>query len=308
MKPENVEIVNWLCATLVGAMLLTRLYVCHLRKPRRIDCTAAIVVLSVVVMLGRCISTHLYLVYGAASTYDSSQTPPSVPPSIKIGSILVLLARLLISTFYWLQSAILLLFYTRMFSHFDGLRRTIHVCWAIIGGTYIAVIGTGLLECRPFYLYWQVLPHKDDCLHASINLMVQCVGNVIIDAVLLIISSPLLVGLDRTIMQKVRLGLLYLLGSFCIIINILRVMKPFNNYDSLFVRSSWASVQAIVTAFIANAPSVYGAFMLCRRQARHKSDTRQSNHRQTSMSRNDISGHSGDVVATASPAIVEDDV
>lgn len=285
LSASDAIVANWVCAALVGSFLITRLVVCHLRRPQHVDITFAIVTASLLIYIIRTFLNHYYLKYGTAGGYTPTKpyltTDGGVPLEIRTGTILALLARLFVSTFYWLQCAILLLFYKRVLYHLTWVRMMVRICWAIITSTYIAVALSTFLECRPFNLYWQVLPYRDTCMRAYIQLLVQCIANVVIDMALLIISSPLLTVRSRTTTQKLQVGALYIIGTFCIIINIIRTVSIFDKGSSQAVRSVWASIQAVVAAFVANAPSIYGGSVLYMRESSEASARRTAERRDT---------------------------
>lgn len=284
MDLDNAKAANWACGSLTGTILIVRLLTCHARKPRRFDLTMALVISSLVAMLARTILNYHYLQYNSMAAYGPSSPEHVHAPDFATGTILVLCARLFITTFSWLQCAILLLFYTNVVSHITWTRYLIRVCWGLILSTYIAVVLATFLECRPFRLYWETpASGRDHCTRAYVQLVVQCASNIAIDFVLLAISSPLLKYRDRTWMQRFQLAILYAIGTFCIIVSVVRTIMIYDRNSAQAVRSVWASIQEVVAAFVANAPSVYGAVMLQRRRSNVRSRSTGSGNPGTSL-------------------------
>jgi len=80
---------------------------------------------------------------------------------------------------------------------------------------------------------------------------------------LLAISSPILaMQRGRGRVQKAQIGVLYVIGTFCIVVSIVRAVSVYDRDSAQAVRSIWASVQVVVSAFVANAPSIYGGAVL----------------------------------------------
>ncbi|GAB7358979.1 hypothetical protein MBLNU230_g5053t1 [Neophaeotheca triangularis] len=250
----NARVANWVCGGLTIGILIVRLLSCLGRKPRKFDLTiVALVISSITALLARAILNHYYLQYGQLTDYGPSSPDHVTAPEITTATILCVL---------------LLLFYTNVVSHITWTRYGIRFCWVLIITTYIAVVLATFLECQPFRLYYEIRPEsRPQCTRAYVQLVLQCGSNIAIDLVLLAISSPLLKYRDRTWLQRVQLGILYAIGTFCIIVSILRTVIIYDKDSAQAVRSVWASIQEIVAAFVANAPSVYGAIMLHRRKS-----------------------------------------
>jgi len=61
-------------------------------------------------------------------------------------------------------------------------------------------------------------------------------------------------------------GILFALGTFCIIITIVRLVSVYDTKSAQPTRSFWASVQMIVSTFVANAPTIYGDLNIAKRK------------------------------------------
>ncbi|KAI3318829.1 hypothetical protein HD806DRAFT_548966 [Xylariaceae sp. AK1471] len=254
------EQVNYATTALSLFTLITRI-VLSLWRQERIDTSFFLVATSILVVIARIIVNTYYLAYGNASDaikhagyFDESNLQ-----DIKTGSILVLAARVLMTTVLWLQIGILLLFYSRITFGINWVAMTVKITWAAVAGTFIAVILITFLECRPISLYWQISPDPGYCVHAYAQLLVQAISNISLDLLLIAIAWPIAGLRKRTIAEHVTLYTLFALGTFCITISIIRVVSVQESDSSQTTRSLWASVQMFVSTFVANAPSIYGS-------------------------------------------------
>ncbi len=282
VSSNEAKIANWVSISLAIFILLVR-FVCgkHYQKASW-DVAAAVVALSIALLIARIVVSSFVLEFGTADDillegvthYEDLDLD-----KIQKGTILSLISRLLITTVYWLQCVLLLLFYTRILAHIHWVKLCVRVTWAVTGASYIAVVLATFLECRPFKLYWQIQPDPGSCARAYVQLFVQCICNIVIDILLLAISYPVLrtQGHERT--QKLRIAGLYLLGTFCIIITCIRVAYIHGSNSAQPARSFWASIQGVTSTFVANAPSIYGQLKL-RKRKRTQSSSERRRHTQ----------------------------
>jgi hypothetical protein len=236
----------------------------------RVDASTYVVVLSILVLAARVAVNHYVLTYGTISglVSDAAKTNTSYTASelarAHMGTTLTLATRILVTAFYWLQCALLLLVYRRLLSHITWVCHAIRICWLVIGVTFIAVVLTTLLECNPFSLYYSLA--SPECSKAYAQLWVQCLSNIAIDLILLCISAPIMREQMRLFPKNLQLGGMFMLGFFCIVVSCLRLRYIYASSSAQPTRSLWASIQALVATFVANAPSIYGAVKLWRRK------------------------------------------
>ncbi len=263
----NAKLANWICASCSILILSIRLVATRYRD-KAFDVASAFVAAALLILAVRIVVVYLYLLYGTSndilygnkSYFDSSDLA-----TIKAGSILSLVSRMLITTFYWLQICLLLLFYSSITREVHRVN-TIRTCWALVGVSYVAVVLSTFLECHPFRLYWQIEPNPGQCVRAYVQLFMQGISNIVLDLFLLAISFPMLRMHNRSWPQTIRVGSLFVLGFFTIIVTCLRIVyiHAENSYQP--VRSFWASIQMLTSTFVANAPTVYGCYQLLRRR------------------------------------------
>ena len=281
---RQANVANWVSIALAIVILIVRFVSGQYYLKSNFDVTGAVVLVSIAILVVRIVLSHLVLACGTASDIlleGAINIDNLNLEEIKAGSIMSLIARLLITTIYWLQCILLLLFYTRILSHIHWVRVGIGMAWFTICASYVAVIFSTFLECRPFRLYWQVQPDPGHCVRAYVQLFVQGVSNIIIDLFLLGISFPILNTQGRAWSQKCQIGFLYILGSFSIIITCIRIAYIHDSNSAQSSRSFWASIQAITSTFVANAPSIYGKLKLQRRKKTQSSSRRRADRPDT---------------------------
>jgi len=270
----EAEVAGWICAGLSMVILLVRVVAVTI-KQGKIDISTIICIAAVLVVGARVGVNQFLLKYGTSNDAlrDKSQYFDSHDlETLKTGSILALIARLLDTTFYWLQTCLLLLFYSRIFAvRARWCTVLIRIAWGALPLTYIAVVLATFLDCRPFKRYWQIDPSPGTCVKAYAQLLTQGIANIALDLVLLAISWPIVVARHRSLSEKLRVGALYCLGFFCIIVTCVRIAYIYANGSYQPVRTFWASIQMLVSCFVANAPTIYGSLTLIKRRKSQQS-------------------------------------
>ena len=297
----NAKLANWICAASSILILSVRLVATRLRD-KSFDVASAFVIAALLVLVVRVIVVYLYLLYGTSNDvlygkkdyFDSSDLS-----TIKAGSILSLISRMLITTFYWLQICLLLLFYSSITRDIHRIR-TMRACWVLIGVTYVAVVLSTFLECHPFRLYWQIDPNPGQCVRAYVQLFMQGLSNIVLDLFLLVISFPMLRMHNRSWPQTFRVGSLFLLGFFTIIVTCLRIVYIHMENSYQPVRSFWASIQMLTSTFVANAPTIYGCYQLVRRR-RSEQQARRSSRPEIWLALNESASRTSDNPPTPPP-------
>ncbi|KAI1493648.1 hypothetical protein F5X96DRAFT_152357 [Biscogniauxia mediterranea] len=258
---------GYVCAALSIFILICRLAVSRCRHETP-DLSFYLVIASFVVIVARILTNYYYLRFGTASDVILSGEDLSTVDfdHVRIGSILVLVARVLITAALWLQICILLTFYSRITSGITWATFMEKATWVTAAVTFIAITLVTFLECRPISLHWQIDPDPGQCVYAYAQLLVQGISNIIIDLMLLVIAYPLVQLRKRSCAEYISLYALFALGTFCIVVTIVRVALVFGEDSSQTTRSLLASVQMLVSTFVANAPTIYGSLRVVRRK------------------------------------------
>ncbi|KAI0020009.1 hypothetical protein F4780DRAFT_395522 [Xylariomycetidae sp. FL0641] len=267
---HEADDVGYTTAALSLFILASRVVISRWRR-EPLDLSFWLVVASIVVVTARIVTNYYYLQFGTATQLMEVDGPP--PPltddernRLRTGSILVLLARVLITISLWLSTSILLVFYSRITSGILWVAYTIKATWVMMALTFIAVILSTFLECRPVTLYWETRFDPGDCANAYDQLLTQGVSNIVLDMMLLVVACPLISLKKRRWVERISLYSLFVLGTFCIVVTIVRVSLVFQEDSSQITRSVWASIQMFVSTFVANAPTIYGSLRVARRQ------------------------------------------
>jgi hypothetical protein len=270
VSSDEAKVGGWVCAGLSLIILIFRILVARIHSGS-FDLSSLVCLVAIVAIIARLVVNQYVLAYGTsndalngASTYFNAHALEK----LKIGSILSLIARVLNTTVCWLQTCLLLMFYSRIFEiRAKWTTRLIHLTWAAIPLTYIAVILSTFLECHPFSLYWQVDPNPGKCIKAYVQLLLQCTSNTVLDLLLLVISWPLLTAVrQRSRSEQVRVGAMCFLGVFCIVITLVRIVYIYADSSYQPVRSFFASIQIVASCFVANVPTIYGCVRMIRRR------------------------------------------
>ncbi|KAF4551965.1 Hypothetical protein D9617_11g008120 [Elsinoe fawcettii] len=262
---------NNVCSALATLILIARLALSKLQhKP--IDLSFFICLFALSCIIARIPVTYYILQYGTASDLAAKlKTNPNALKTanmdhVRIGSLLSLTTRILLTSVLWSMNLVLLLLYRRFISHLPWMKHAITASWIFMAASYLAVVLATFLECRPFALWWQVTPSPGTCVKAYYQTVIQCVSNIVVDVVLMLISVPLLFIQGSSLRQKFRIGGLISLGLFCIIVTCLRLGYIFVQGSLQPTRSFWGSVSMLVATAVANAPVLYGSVNLFKRK------------------------------------------
>ncbi|KAL5361126.1 hypothetical protein BJX96DRAFT_81522 [Aspergillus floccosus] len=176
----------------------------------------------------------------------------------EIASKFVLVNRVFYNSYLWLQKLVLLDTYRRLHSHLRWEKLTMISYIGIFAATYVAVQIVTFTECDPFNHYWMVLPDPGKCCQAQVQLIVLGVLNVITDVMLIAMPIPILVMVKRSIIEKLQLAALFTVGLFIVAITIARLPQNAKNPTAQVNRTTWASIELLAAAVVANAPVLYG--------------------------------------------------
>jgi hypothetical protein len=105
----------------------------------------------------------------------------------------------------------------------NGLERyriRIHIAMGLIVITFIVVIMTIFLSCRPFHHYWQINPDPGNACQAAVSkpiIWVSFVSNVSTDVFLFLIPVPMLWKSTLRLLKKIAATLVLSAGVFIIV-------------------------------------------------------------------------------------------
>ncbi|EED17950.1 conserved hypothetical protein [Talaromyces stipitatus ATCC 10500] len=174
----------------------------------------------------------------------------------EIGSKLTLVNRAVYNTYLWIQKAVVLLLCERILAGLPWPERIVKFYWAVLFGSLVAVQVTTFAECKPFRLYWQVMPDPGTCIKANVQLITLVSLNITTDAMLILLPMPWLLRIKRSWLQRLQLVGLFSIGFLLIAIAIVRL--PYYAESTAQVnRNTWGSVEQFFAAFVANVPTLF---------------------------------------------------
>ncbi|KAL2267178.1 hypothetical protein VTJ83DRAFT_4455 [Remersonia thermophila] len=159
----------------------------------------------------------------------------------------------------WVIKAAMCAFYLRLM---DGLGYEKRVYFGLVAvtTTWIAVILSIMLGCRPFEKNWQIYPDPGNACQpaiSKIDIFVTVVLNVLTDIYLMSIPIPMLLASSLRPLKKAGLCLLFSGGIFVTVAAILRsvliIMDPINGAQQA---GSWAVRETFVAVVTSNLPMI----------------------------------------------------
>ncbi|KAF4634785.1 hypothetical protein G7Y89_g3313 [Cudoniella acicularis] len=262
LPPDTVQtlVLLWVFTFLAMSLMGLRLLMRKIRG-QKLDLADKLTAVCMICLMSRLAFIHVVLVWG------SNNVPPSYRErhifsdteiyQREIGSMLTIVSRPFYNTYLWLQKSVVLVLYQRILSGVHHHKIIMKIYWAILGVTYIIVQIAVFTDCRPIYLYWQVVPDPGTCSQAIGELVILGGLNIFTDILLILLPMPTLFRVKQSVGSKFRLLSLFSLGIFLVIITVVRL--PFNIHDSgmQINRTTWASVESFTAAFVANIPTLY---------------------------------------------------
>ncbi|KAB8071482.1 hypothetical protein BDV29DRAFT_197345 [Aspergillus leporis] len=201
--------------------------------------------------------------YGTNIGIPDAQRAALTPDQIELlarGSKCLLAGWTCYVTLIWSLKACMLFFYNRLTL---GLvqQKLVKFNAVLCLCTYVAVILTIFLHCRPLYKNWQVYPNPGlNCSAGYVNYIVIAVTNVSTDAILVCIPVPLLAKVRLALRRKFIIGLLLCGGIFVMIATLLRCILSLQSIDSINTSTIWAIRETFVAIIAVNAPCIKPLF------------------------------------------------
>ncbi|EHA52478.1 hypothetical protein MCOR27_002954 [Pyricularia oryzae] len=228
---------------------------------------------AVVCIVIRLVMVHFILTLGTSNVSEEfrrlHQFTPQEIAERETGSKLAIANRVFYNSYLWLQKLVLLDVYRRLYQNLRFEKIVVTSILVIFFGTYAACQISTFVECTPIELYWQLVPDPGSCVKAQLQLIVVGVTNIVTDFILLILPLPIVFQmLSATWQRKVQLVALFMLGLFVIIITAVRLPINHDQADSQLSRTTWASVELVVAAFVVNAPTLYGLWNKRRQESK----------------------------------------
>ncbi|KAJ5280480.1 hypothetical protein N7478_005852 [Penicillium angulare] len=228
---------------------------------------------AIVCALARLALVHVILIWGTNNMTESFRNSHNFTPEEirrrEIASKFVLANRVFYNSYLWLQKLVLLDTYRRLLKHLRWEKITMISYIGIFAATYATVQIVTFTECDPFNHYWMVLPDPGTCCQAQLQLIVLGVLNIVTDLMLIALPIPILVLVKRSTVEKFQLAVLFAVGFFIVAITIARLPLNAENSTAQVSRTTWASIELLAAAIVANAPVLYGLFKGHRQRSRY---------------------------------------
>ncbi|RAL11864.1 uncharacterized protein BO97DRAFT_478264 [Aspergillus homomorphus CBS 101889] len=204
------------------------------------------------------------------ATQRATLSPSSEEYRLRVGgSKTQVLGWSLYTTLLWLLKTCMAVFYSRLTAGLYNMTLRIRIAYAAIALTYLAVILSILLGCRPLHRNWQINPDPGNYCQPAvshIDVYVTVTLNVATDVYLISIPFPILFKARLPWREKLELVVLFSGGLFVMAAGILRcVLIVTAGTNGASQAGSWACRETFVAVVIGNLPMIYP---VCRRMAR----------------------------------------
>ncbi|PYH43678.1 uncharacterized protein BP01DRAFT_424740 [Aspergillus saccharolyticus JOP 1030-1] len=201
------------------------------------------------------------------ATERASLSPQSEEYRLRVGgSKTQVLGWSLYTTLLWLLKTCMAVFYSRLTAGLYQMTQRIRIAYLLIACTYIAVILSILLGCRPLHRNWQIHPDPGNYCQPAvshIDVYVTVTLNVATDVYLISIPFPILFKARLPWREKLELVVLFSGGLFVMAAGILRcVLIVTAGANGASQAGSWACRETFVAVIIGNLPMIYP---VCRR-------------------------------------------
>ncbi|KAI1809445.1 hypothetical protein GGS20DRAFT_580699 [Poronia punctata] len=276
------------CATIIFLRVAGRFV--RSEKLFREDKTA---VFAVIPLFIRMALVHLVLLWGTNNARFSWPLTEREKMHKSIASGLVLASRMLYAATLWILKLAILDFFKRLTSTFWRRSHdiTLNIIRGILAVTFVAILVTDLVECRPFNHYWQVEPDPGGhCRQGYVQLITMATSNILTDLILVLFPVPIILTSHMGPKKKFQLTCLFGLSLAPVATTIYRVIYVLRTNGNQQTRSLLASVEILFATTAANA-LVLGSFVRDR-------GTKKSKYRLDS-----IAGESLDRASTRRPTI-----
>lgn len=107
-------------------------------------------------------------------------------------------------------------------------------------------------------LYANTIPHTGKCARGSVQLLVFSILEMGTDVMLMVLPLRHLVKVQRPLMAKLRLIVLFLVGITIIAVTLTRLLMNRFKFHRAGASHNVANVEIFFSAFVANSPPIYG--------------------------------------------------
>ncbi|KAF5011361.1 hypothetical protein FDECE_2536 [Fusarium decemcellulare] len=256
-------LVCWWATSFCTLIILLRLAGRFIRT-ERLFTEDRVAALALIPLYARMACVHYILLYGTNNAqFDDIELTEEQLRQKSVASGLVLGSRVFYAATLWVLKYAILEFLHRLTraTWERAWQTSLYAIRIILAVTFIAVVISDLVECRPFGHYWQVLPDPGgQCRQGYVQLITMAVCNVLTDLLLVIFPIPIIVTSGMTIKRKIQLVLLFSLSLSVVGVTLYRVPHIIEENGRQQYRSLLASVELLFATAAANS-LVLGSFM-----------------------------------------------
>ncbi|SPJ85479.1 related to integral membrane protein PTH11 [Fusarium torulosum] len=256
-------LVCWWATSFCTLIILLRLAGRFIRT-ERLFTEDRVAALALIPLYARMACVHYILIYGTNNAqFDGVELTAEQLRQKSIGSGLVLASRIFYAATLWILKFAVLEFLHRLTraTWERSWQRSLYVIRVILGATFVAVLLSDFVECRPYKHYWQVVPDPGgQCRQGYVQLLTMAVCNVLTDLLLVIFPIPIIVTSGMTVKRKIQLVLLFSLSLSVVGVTLYRVPHIIEDHGRQQYRSLLASVEILFATAAANS-LVLGSFM-----------------------------------------------
>ncbi|KAF3039645.1 hypothetical protein E8E11_000093, partial [Didymella keratinophila] len=164
----------------------------------------------------------------------------------------------------WTLKTCVAFFYYRLTSGLGTYQKRINAAMALIATTFIIVIMTIFLSCRPFNHYWQISPNPGNACQPAISkpiVWVTFVTNVSTDIFLFMIPIPMLWKSSLRLYKKIAATSVLSAGLLIIICATLKsiyvIVDPVNGGA---LAAEWGTRETFIAVVTTNLPMIFPLF------------------------------------------------
>ncbi|KAI5847628.1 hypothetical protein DFP73DRAFT_542482 [Morchella snyderi] len=136
-------------------------------------------------------------------------------------------------------------------------------CFVSVGLTWIVIILTLFLTCRPWYKSFQVVPDPGVMCQTGnpVYYIVVLIPNLITDGLIISVPLPLLLRTRMPIKRKFFLVIMFSAGVFVMIAAVLRCALSLTDSKNSYTGAIWACRETFVAVIVGNAPMIRPVFL-----------------------------------------------
>ncbi|XPS96239.1 hypothetical protein M3J09_005511 [Ascochyta lentis] len=198
-------------------------------------------------------------IVGAPIAFTQEQRealPDSQRHSMREGAKAMFASFFFLIMMVWSLKGCLVMLFLRLTKN-TRLYAYVVVVGAVAAVLCVAAIITQFTHCLPLHYNWQILPDPGkECSAGIVINIIVAVGNVLTDALLLVVPFTVLKDVQTAMWRKIKIGFLLSLGVFVMGMATARCILFIGSSVQVALASVWAQREAIVSIFAVNAPVI----------------------------------------------------